>query len=83
MTCRGSMHSVLFYMLWLEAKLFLFDPLIPFVLLFSVDMSAVLAICPAVGGAVKADAQNSVLQLRYRAHFVLFALQFPLTVPLS
>jgi hypothetical protein len=53
---------------------FLFNPfhhLIPNVCPRVVDMSVVLATCHVVEGVVKADAQNSVLQLRYVAHYFL------------
>jgi hypothetical protein len=58
------------------AFLFLFYPLhhlIPIASPCVVGMSVVLAICHVVEGAAKADAQNSVLRLRYVARSFFFA----------
>lgn len=72
MTCQGSVNYIMFYLSRLEAWLFFTTPLTPSVLLCVLGIRAVLAICHVVASVVKANAQNSVLQLRYMAHFVCF-----------
>jgi hypothetical protein len=68
MTCQGGVSSIFFYLLWLDTNIVLDLPESIPLHLCLVDMSAVLGTCHAVGSVVKADAQSSVLLLRYKIH---------------